>query len=86
LEAQHSNAEAVRDLARIMLEDRGYTVSPRGSGRGLRHARQTRHIDLVLADVVLPGMSGAALVDLVRKQPSEDAGDLHVRVTRRSTS
>ena len=56
--------DAVRELAGIMLADNGYTVtSVPGGAEALEHATRTP-FDLLVSDVVMPGMNG---VELYRK-------------------
>jgi signal transduction histidine kinase/CheY-like chemotaxis protein len=60
---------AVRDLATKILESRGYKVlSAAHGGDALQIiAGSQRRIDLVLTDVVMPGMSGRELVESLRR-------------------
>jgi len=62
--------DAVRELVRTALTAQGYTVLPaRGGDEALAiAARWTEPLDLVLADVVLPGMSGPALAARLRER------------------
>jgi len=57
--------DAVRTLLRKQLTDQGHTVLEAGDGiEALQLVRrQGGAIDLVLADVVLPGMNGTQLAD-----------------------
>jgi CheY-like chemotaxis protein len=65
--------EVVRRLARKMLEPRGYTVLLASSAaEALRVIAESadRDIDLLITDVVMPGMSGRQLVEaLARDRP-----------------
>ena len=55
--------ESVRTLICSILEQNGYTVLEAESpARALEIARQRQVIDLVLTDVVMPGMSGPKMV------------------------
>jgi CheY-like chemotaxis protein len=61
--------ESVRTMVRRVLEEQGYTVLSAASGRealDLAHDH-TGAIDLVLTDVVMPGMDGGELVEAVRR-------------------
>ena len=62
---------AVRDLAVRMLVARGYHVVPASSAaEALTRAEAAGTIDLLLTDLVMPGMSGAALAErLVGRRP-----------------
>jgi len=57
--------EAVRGLACRILERQGYRVIPAQHGRDAMEiaTRETGQIDLVLTDVVMPGMNGRGLVE-----------------------
>jgi PAS domain S-box-containing protein len=59
--------EAVRILFEQSLEDRGYTVlSARDAETALVFCRDaTRSIDVLITDVVMPGLSGPKLIDQV---------------------
>ncbi len=61
--------DMVRGLTVLELQDLGYTVlEAADAGDALRLARETERLDLVLSDVVLPGMSGQTIVGLVRQK------------------
>jgi PAS domain S-box-containing protein len=59
---------AVRDMAQVVLQRHGYTVlAASDATQALRIARDNvGRIDLVLTDVVMPGMSGPQLVEQLR--------------------
>jgi two-component system, cell cycle sensor histidine kinase and response regulator CckA len=60
--------DRVRGIARLALEARGYRVIEASSGdEGLALARE-QHFDLLLTDVVMPGMSGPELVTHLRAE------------------
>ena len=62
-----------REMARIALEQEPYQLLEAGSGReALEQVRNfTGKIDLVISDVVMPGMKGPELVDHLRAQMPE---------------
>jgi two-component system, cell cycle sensor histidine kinase and response regulator CckA len=65
------DAGPLRKLAHALLEQNGYHVLAAEHGaEALKIAEQkTRHIDLLLTDVIMPGMTGRALADrLVAEQ------------------
>jgi CheY-like chemotaxis protein len=57
--------EVVRALVREMLSRNGYTVLEAASGADALRicARRESPVDLVITDVVMPGMSGSELAD-----------------------
>lgn len=72
VEDSPTEAKAIRD----MLEDLGYQVSTAGNGaEGVEVARQLRP-DLVLMDVLMPGMSGFQAVRKISRDP--DIGSIPV--------
>jgi CheY-like chemotaxis protein len=62
---------AVLSLTSRVLKNQGYTVLTAGSpDEAMRILDQhSSHVDLVLTDVVLPGMSGRTMADLVLERP-----------------
>jgi DNA-binding NtrC family response regulator len=63
----------LRNLARQVLQNLGYTVLEAADGeKALKRATDhSSNIDLLLTDVVMPGMSGKRLADeLVKVQPN----------------
>jgi len=62
---------AVRQLIVRTLSARGYTIHEASNGdEALRLAARLPRLDLVLSDVVMPGMSGPALIDELRRRRS----------------
>jgi two-component system cell cycle sensor histidine kinase/response regulator CckA len=56
--------DSLRKLTRDVLRERGYAVHEAAdAAQALEIAKKTRAIDLLLSDVVMPGMSGRALAD-----------------------
>jgi two-component system cell cycle sensor histidine kinase/response regulator CckA len=59
--------EPLRVLAAGLLESNGYTVLQASGGEAaIRLAKEHGHIDLLITDVVMPGMSGSELASLLR--------------------
>ena len=57
---------SIRKLVTVMLEEKGYGVLAAGNGENaVRLCRENPAIDLLLTDVVAPGMSGPAIADQV---------------------
>jgi len=54
----------VLELVRMHLEDEGYVVLTAGSGAEAFKVLEVEDVDLVLLDVVMPGMSG---LDVIRR-------------------
>lgn len=82
--------EHVRRVVRTLLEEEGYTVLDASSGEAALGvaARNGTHVDLVLTDVVMPGMSGSKLAEKLHESGhgakvlfmsghTEDALDAH---------
>ncbi len=59
----------VRAVAAAMLRDAGHSVIEAGSGgAALEHlSRDNPHIDLLVADIAMPGMSGSKLAQIARQ-------------------
>ena len=76
----------IRELVRSMLDDGPVEVETAGSGaEGLRRARESR-FDLILMDVVLPGMDGLTVCRMLKSDPSTASVPLYMLTakTRRS--
>ena len=59
----------LRTLTKMILESHGYTVLEAGNAdEALNISRTSGCIDLLLTDMVMPGLSGAELADLVRRE------------------
>lgn len=56
----------VRDLVRQMLDVKGYRCSTAGSGEEALLLLQSDRYDAVITDLMMPGMSGADLVNVVK--------------------
>jgi two-component system, cell cycle sensor histidine kinase and response regulator CckA len=61
---------AVRDMARTALESFGYTVLAASNAEDAWQtvAAQYGNIDLLLTDVIMPGVSGPELAERVRRE------------------
>jgi two-component system, sensor histidine kinase and response regulator len=66
VEDSPTQAEAVRSL----LDDAGYDVSVARSGSDALHALRKERVDLVVSDVIMPGMSGFDLCRALRADPT----------------
>ncbi len=76
----------IRELVRSMLDDGPVEVETAGTGtEGLRRARESR-FDLVLLDVVLPGMDGLTVCRMLKSDPATASVPLYMLTakTRRS--
>lgn len=68
----------IRELVRSMLDDGQVAVETAGNGSdGLRRARESR-FDLVLLDVVLPGMDGLTVCRLLKADPATASTPLYM--------
>ena len=76
---------SLRELCASVLPRLGYRVSAAASGpEALRLMERERlELDLVLTDVIMPGLSGVELADRLRERAAGTQGALHVRVPRR---
>jgi DNA-binding response OmpR family regulator len=63
----------VRDLVVFKLEQAGYEVTAVPDGPAALAAAQRRHLDLVVLDVSMPGMSGLDVCRLLRADPTTHA-------------
>ena len=62
--------EAISDVACTFLAQEGYACTPAFSGTEARLLLAARHFDLVICDLMLPGLPGEDVVALVRAQGS----------------
>lgn len=58
----------LRAAGREMLEQLGYRVLEAGDGRQALEIYAAEKVDLIITDVVMPGMGGASLVETLRAQ------------------
>jgi CheY-like chemotaxis protein len=72
----------MRELVQAMLEEDGVEVRCADSGaRALAEARAFRP-DLVLLDVVMPGLDGLAVLRLLKSDPALAGTDVHMLTAR----
>jgi CheY-like chemotaxis protein len=60
--------EPVRELLARLLADRGLEVLAVGTGEEALDVERVRHIDVMLSDVMLPGLNGFEVARLVRQR------------------
>src|SRR5215471_6535682 len=58
--------EQALSIRKVMLETRGYRVLAYGDGQEAWNAFRRGGVDLVLSDLLMPGLDGAALVDKIK--------------------
>jgi DNA-binding response OmpR family regulator len=66
----------LRELLRLYLEREGHSVTDVGDGRDALAAYDTSGADLVILDLMLPGLQGEAVLEALR-----EAGDVPVLIT-----
>jgi signal transduction histidine kinase/DNA-binding response OmpR family regulator len=59
----------LRDYVRRLLQDAGYAVDVAADGAGALEAARRQRPDLLLTDVMMPGMDGFQLLQAVREDP-----------------
>jgi CheY-like chemotaxis protein len=59
---------AIRDIVATLLEDEGYVVRRANDGMEALAAVDDTRIDLVLSDVIMPGLDGASLARKLRRR------------------
>ena len=74
----------VRHLLARLLRDNGFAVSTARDGREMWEALEKAGADLVLLDVMLPGMSGVEVCRELRRESSVPIIMLTARTTERS--
>ena len=61
----------IRRLLQITLETEGFTVTTAGDGvEGLRMAQEAPRPDLVLLDIMMPGMDGLQVCHTLKNDPA----------------
>jgi CheY-like chemotaxis protein len=63
--------EQALSIRKVMLETRGYRVVACGTGQEAWEAFRKGGVDLVLSDLLMPGVDGAALVDRIKNSSPE---------------
>ena len=70
---------AIRELLRLHLELAGFALEEAGDGRQALEAARARPFDLILLDVMLPGLDGVSVCRALRKDgPNRDTPILMV--------
>jgi CheY-like chemotaxis protein len=65
------NEPDIVDLTRTVLELGGYTVIPSYSGEEALRKLEREKVDLVLLDIMMPGMSGWDVFNRIKKKNKE---------------
>ena len=65
------NEPDIVDLTRTVLELGGYTVIPSYSGEEALRKLEKEKVDLVLLDIMMPGMSGWDVFNRIKKKSKE---------------
>ena len=65
------NEPDIVDLTRTVLELGGYTVIPSYSGEEALRKLEKEKVDLVLVDIMMPGMSGWDVFNRIKKKNKE---------------
>ncbi len=65
------NEPDIVDLTRTVLELGGYTVIPSCSGEEALRKLEREKVDLVLLDIMMPGMSGWDVFNRIKKKNKE---------------
>lgn len=65
------NEPDIVDLTRTVLELGGYTVVPSYSGEEALRKLEAEQVDLVLLDIMMPGMSGWDVFNRIKKRNKE---------------
>jgi len=62
------DSESIRTILKLTLEFKGYTVIEAEDGKKAFEILKQTHCDLVIADIVMPHMSGVELLNKVRHE------------------
>ncbi len=60
-----------QDLLKLVLERRGYTVHPSGSGEEALRLIEEKQIAVALVDLLMPGMSGPEFLSRLAELPED---------------
>lgn len=61
----------IRSLVGLILLGEGYEVATASNGKdALEFLRARRHVDLVVTDLMMPGLDGWALIEILRSHPA----------------
>lgn len=61
---------AACELFAVLLQGEGYTVFTAENGKAALQALQTRSVDIVLLDIMMPEMDGSEFLRIVRADPA----------------
>ena len=64
------DAEETRDLFKFILEQEGYTIILTSNGREAISLLESFKPDLIIADLMMPEISGVDLIKSIRSQPA----------------
>lgn len=64
--------ETIRSFIRFSLEQEGFEVIEQRSGQGALNVLERRKPDLILLDIMMPGMDGFEVIKAIRKKRQFD--------------
>ena len=71
--------EQALSIRKIMLETRGYRVVACNNGEMALEAFRRGGVDLVLTDLIMPGVDGSRLIEEIKESFSADSGRADLR-------